>query len=69
MFVIDTTRERPLAPEEYRVNEWRIAELVRHGYAPVHALLLALDPDVDLELARRLARSGCPPSLALGILT
>jgi hypothetical protein len=67
--VIDTTRERPLAPEEYRVNEWRIAELVRAGYAPVQALLLALDPEVDLELARRLATRGCPPSLALRILT
>jgi hypothetical protein len=67
--MINTTRERPLAPEEYRVNEWRIAELVRHGYGPAQALLLALDPDVDLELARRLARRGCPPSLALRILT
>jgi hypothetical protein len=66
--VIDTTRERPLAPEQYRVNEWRIGELVRHGYSPVHALLLALDPDVDLELARRLARDGCPAPLALRIL-
>jgi hypothetical protein len=66
--MIDTTRERPLAHEEYRVNEWRIAELIRNGYGPAQALLLALDPDVDLELARRLARSGCPPSLALRIL-
>jgi len=67
--MINTTRERPLAAEEYRVNEWRIAELVRHGYGPVQALLLALDPDVDLELARRLARRGCPPAVALRILT
>ena len=67
--MIDTTRERSLAPEEYQVNEWRIAELLRHGYRPVQALLLALDPEVDLELARRLAERGCPPSLALNILT
>ena len=67
--MIDTTRERSLAPEEYRVNEWRIAELIRHGYSPAQALLLALDPDVDLELARRLATRGCPPSLALRILS
>jgi hypothetical protein len=67
--MIDTTTERPLAPEQYRVNEWRITELVRHGYSPVHALLMALDPDVDLEQARRLARVGCPPSLAIRILT
>ena len=66
--MIDTTRDRPLAPEEYRVNEWRIAQLVRHGYPPGQALILALDPDVDLGLARRLAEQGCPPSLALRIL-
>jgi hypothetical protein len=66
--MIDAAREAPLAPEQYRVNEWRIGELVRHGYSPVHALLLALDPAVDLELARRLARVGCPPALALRIL-
>jgi hypothetical protein len=67
--VINTTQERALAAEEYRVNEWRIAELVRHGYRPAQALLLALDPDVDLELARRLSTQGCPPSLAIRILT
>jgi hypothetical protein len=67
--MINTTQERALAPEEYRVNEWRITELIRHGYGPAQALLLALDPDVDLELARRLATRGCPPSLALRILT
>ena len=67
--MINTTHERSLAPEEYRVNEWRIAELIRHGYAPAQALLLALDPDVDLELARHLATRGCPPSLALRILS
>jgi hypothetical protein len=67
--VIDTARERSLAPEEYRVNEWRIDQLVRHGYPPTKALILAINPDVDLELARRLARRGCPPSLAVRILS
>ena len=60
--MINTTRERPLAPEQYRVNEWRIGELVRHGYSPVHALLMALDPDVDLERGPP-ARPGRVPSL------
>jgi hypothetical protein len=67
--VIDTMRERPLASEEYHVNRWRIDQLIRHGYPPAKALILAIDPTVDLELARRLARLGCPPSLALRILS
>jgi hypothetical protein len=67
--VIDTARERSLAPEEYRVNRWRIDQLVRAGYPPTKALILAIDPDVDLELARRLLRQGCSPSLATRILS
>jgi hypothetical protein len=67
--VIDTARERSLAPEEYRVNAWRVDQLVRAGYPPTKALILAIDPDVDLELARRLLRQGCPPSLAHRILS
>jgi hypothetical protein len=67
--VIDAMSERPLASEEYRVNRWRIDQLVRAGYPPTKALILAIDPNVDLELARRLARGGCPPSLAVRILS
>jgi hypothetical protein len=67
--VIETARERPLAREEYHVNRWRIDQLLRHGYPAAQALILALDADVDLELARRLARRGCPPALALRILS
>ena len=67
--MIDTTRERPLAPEQYRVNRWRIDQLLRAGYPAASALILAIDPDVDLEEARRLAQRGCPPALALRILS
>ena len=67
--VIDATREHSLASEEYRVNAWRIDQLVRAGYPPIQAVILALDSEVDLELTRRLIRQGCSPSLALRILS
>jgi hypothetical protein len=67
--VIDAARERSLATEAYRVTAWRIEQLIRSGYPPTNALILAIDRDVDLEVAGRLVRRGCPPSLAVRILS
>jgi hypothetical protein len=50
------------------LRRWRLDQLVRHGYPLAHALILAVDPEVDLELARKLVRLGCPAPLAVRIL-
>jgi hypothetical protein len=50
------------------VVEWRFDELERAGFDAVGSLALALSPDVDLGLARRLVADGCPPGLAAEIL-
>jgi hypothetical protein len=54
--------------EEQRVIGWRAEELLRAGYQNGTALELALRPDVDLHLAIKLVRSGCPVPTALRIL-
>ena len=66
--MIDTATETLFTPQESLLRRWRLDQLVRHGYPLAHALILAVDPDVDLELARRLARLGCPSALAMRIL-
>ena len=57
-----------LETEEERVLSWRHASLLAAGYDARHALKLALRPDVDLHLAVRLRRDGCPADTALRIL-
>ena len=57
-----------LQTEEERVFSWRHASLLAAGYDVRHALKLALLPDVDLHLAVRLRRDGCPADTALRIL-
>jgi len=57
-----------LQPDEERVFSWRHATLLAAGYEPRHAFKLALRPDVDLHLAVRLHRDGCPPETAARIL-
>jgi hypothetical protein len=57
-----------LQTEEERVLSWRHASLLSAGYEPRLALKLALRPDVDLHLAVRLGRAGCPPATAARIL-
>ena len=54
--------------EAERVERWRIEELERAGYAPDTAVILAGRLDVDLHLAAKLVRDGCPPDLAADIL-
>jgi hypothetical protein len=54
--------------EELRVILWRTATLSRAGYDDDSALNLAVSSDVDLHLATRLLREGCPVETALRIL-
>ena len=57
-----------LETEEERVFSWRHANLLAAGYDHRLAFKLALQPEVDLHLAIRLRRTGCPPETALRIL-
>lgn len=57
-----------LQTEEERVFSWRRESLLAAGYDSRHALKLALHPEVDLHLAVRLGRAGCPPETAARIL-
>lgn len=57
-----------LQTEEERVLSWRQESLLAAGYDLKHALKLALRSEVDLHLAVRLGRAGCPPETAARIL-
>ena len=57
-----------LTIDDREVEDWRIDQLRRAGWPEPQALVLALDPSVDLHLACDLLAKGCPPSLALRIL-
>jgi hypothetical protein len=50
------------------VVEWRLEVLKDAGFDADAAELVAYRLDIDLELARRLLRAGCPPRKALEIL-
>jgi hypothetical protein len=50
------------------VRSWRLEQLQRAGYDPIDSLVLSGRPDVDLHLAERLLRDGCPTDTALRIL-
>jgi len=54
--------------ESERVERWRTDELVRVGYEPETAALLAAEPGVDLHAAIDLVERGCPPDIAARIL-
>lgn len=50
------------------VRRWRLEELTRAGYPPSDALVLSGRADVDLHVAVKLLRDGCPVATALRIL-
>lgn len=54
--------------ERDRITRWRTEELVRAGFEPAAASLIAARLDVDLHDATDLLRAGCAPELALQIL-
>ena len=54
--------------EEDPVRRWRLDQLKRAGYPPRDALVLSGRPEIDLHLAVRLLRQGCPAQTAVRIL-
>jgi len=55
-------------PEVEAVLRWRFEELVRAGYDPGSALILASHVEVDLHDAADLVAQGCSPEIALRIV-
>lgn len=60
--------ERLEAPEAEAVLRWRFEVLVRSGYDPAGAMILASHVEVDLHAAADLVEHGCPPETALKIV-
>ena len=60
--------ETYIETESERVERWRTDELIRVGFEPEAATVLAAEPEVDLHHAIELVEHGCPPDLALRIL-
>lgn len=56
------------ATDEDRVVDWRARQLRAAGLEELDALELALRRDVDLHVAVRLLRDGCPVATARRIL-
>jgi hypothetical protein len=52
-----------------RVERWRAAELLRVGFDGDDAVALAARFDIDLHEAIELVQRGCPPQLAIRILS
>ncbi len=52
-----------------RVERWRTSELMRVGFPGDDAVALAARTDVDLHEAIELVQRGCPPDLAIRILS
>ena len=50
------------------VVRWRFERLVETGYDSATASSIAERVEIDLHLAMRLVRDGCPPKTALRIL-
>ena len=56
------------APEVEALLRWRFDQLIRAGYDPGSAMILASHVEVDLHDAMRLLARGCPPETALQIV-
>jgi hypothetical protein len=52
-----------------RVERWRTAELMRVGFPGDDAVALAARFEIDLHEAIELVQRGCPPALAIRILS
>jgi len=64
MSAVETTIETELE----RVERWRMEELIRVGFDPDVAAVMAMEPGIDLHAAVGLIDRGCPPDLAARIL-
>ena len=63
-----TELEQTGSPEVEAVFRWRFEELVRAGYEPGCALIVASHVDVDLHDATRLLARGCPHETVMRII-
>jgi hypothetical protein len=60
--------ETYIETESERVERWRTEELIRVGFDPDIAAVMAIEPGIDLHTAIDLIERGCPPNLAAQIL-
>lgn len=60
--------ETYIETEAERVERWRTEELIRGGFDPDIAALMAIEPGIDLHAAVDLIDRGCPPDIAARIL-
>ncbi|MGZ4334609.1 MAG: hypothetical protein ACXVRJ_10100 [Gaiellaceae bacterium] len=60
--------ETYIETESERVERWRTEELIRVGFDPDIAVVMAIEPGVDLHAATDLIERGCPPDIAARIL-
>ena len=60
--------ETYIETESERVERWRTDELIRVGFDPDIAAVMAIEPGIDLHAAIDLIDRGCPPDIAARIL-
>ncbi len=65
---VSTDSDDATQTELERIVAWRFEELVRAGYGPEAANLLAEHPEVDLHRAVELRARGCTQDTAVRIL-
>jgi hypothetical protein len=63
-----TAQSNEVEQRDGEVLRWRFEELRRAGFETEDALIVATDGQIDLHLATKLLREGCPPQTALRIL-
>ena len=63
-----TAQSNEVEQRDEEVLRWRFDELRRAGFETEDALIVASAVQIDLHLATKLLRRGCPPQTALRIL-
>jgi hypothetical protein len=63
-----TAQSNQVEHRDAEVLRWRFDELCRAGFETEDALIVAADAKIDLHLATKLLRCGCPPQTAMRIL-
>jgi hypothetical protein len=63
-----TAQSNQVEQRDAEVLRWRYEELCRAGFETEDALIVAAALQIDLHLATKLLRRGCPPQTALRIL-
>ena len=65
----EVAEEPPRTPLGLDVLNWRFEQLERAGFPVGVAIVLAERGDIDLHVAVGLLASGCPPEVAVAILS